>query len=292
VTRRGAIHSINVSGGGVPKHRIAVGEITRSGLVGDAHAKPEIHGGPHQALSLFALERIEALAREGHPIEPGSTGENVTTRGLDWEQVTPGTCLRLGERVVIRITGFAAPCRTIRASFHDGRFARLNQLLAPGGSRVYAEVLAEGTIRPGDAIEWVDASEAAPDAARQGGAMQIAYVNVYVTDLDRSVEFFERTLGLAKQFADARFGYASFDAGPIRLGVARIDPEDDATRGLVGRQTGVGFGVADLEARHKELVEKGVAFAMPPARQPWGGFMGLFADPDGNLFYLDQLQGR
>jgi catechol 2,3-dioxygenase-like lactoylglutathione lyase family enzyme len=121
--------------------------------------------------------------------------------------------------------------------------------------------------------------------------MQIAYVNVYVTDLDRSLEFFERTLGLPRQFADPRFGYASFDAGPIRLGIARVDPEDEATRGLVGRQTGVGFAVADLVARHQELAAKGVAFPMPPAKQPWGGFMGLFADPDGNLFYLDQVAG-
>jgi hypothetical protein len=29
---------------------------------------------------------------------------------------------------------------------------------------------------------------------------------------------------------------------------------------------------------------------MAPAKQPWGGFMGLFADPDGNLFYLDQVR--
>jgi predicted enzyme related to lactoylglutathione lyase len=29
---------------------------------------------------------------------------------------------------------------------------------------------------------------------------------------------------------------------------------------------------------------------MPPTDQPWGGFMATFADPDGNVFYLDQLR--
>jgi predicted enzyme related to lactoylglutathione lyase len=120
--------------------------------------------------------------------------------------------------------------------------------------------------------------------------MEIRYVNVYVTELERSVEFFERTLGLTKNFADAAHGYASFDAGPIRLGVAQIDASDGAQRSLVGRQTGVGFMVADVPARHEELVGRGVSFPMPPAKQPWGGFMGLFADPDGNQFYLDQVQ--
>ena len=33
----------------------------------------------------------------------------------------------------------------------------------------------------------------------------------------------------------------------------------------------------------------GVAFPKPPERQPWGGFMALFADPDGNTYYLDEV---
>ena len=29
---------------------------------------------------------------------------------------------------------------------------------------------------------------------------------------------------------------------------------------------------------------------MEPAKQPWGAVMALFEDPDGNVFYLDELQ--
>ncbi|HUG37798.1 MAG TPA: MOSC domain-containing protein [Candidatus Limnocylindrales bacterium] len=296
-----SIHQLHVSRGGVPKLPIEVGVVRRSGLDGDLHAKPAIHGGPDRALSLFALERIEALAREGHPIFPGSTGENITTTGLDWERVVPGLCLRLGTDVVIRITGFAAPCRSIAGSFSDGRLRRLDQLKAPGWSRVYAEVLTEGVIRPGDAIRveaspherssakprWVEE----PPGSPKGGAMQVSYVNVYVTDLDRSVAFFQKTLGLALQYAAESFGYASFDVGPIRMGLAKIDAEDEDSRALVGRRTGIGFAVPDLDARHRALAERGVAFPMPPAKQPWGGYMALFADPDGNVFYLDQATG-
>jgi len=28
---------------------------------------------------------------------------------------------------------------------------------------------------------------------------------------------------------------------------------------------------------------------MKPSKQPWGGFMAMFADPDGNTFYLDEI---
>ena len=48
--------------------------------------------------------------------------------------------------------------------------------------------------------------------------MHIAYANVFVSDLDRSVAFFRDVLGL--ELADGAHGYASFDAGPISLGLA------------------------------------------------------------------------
>ena len=119
--------------------------------------------------------------------------------------------------------------------------------------------------------------------------MKLLYVNVYVTNLERSVQFFEKTLGLELQFKDAGFGYASLDAGPIRMGLAQIDAEDEPSRALVGRQTGVGFAVPDLEATHSELASRGVEFTMTPAKQPWGAKMAMFADPDANVFYLDEL---
>ena len=119
--------------------------------------------------------------------------------------------------------------------------------------------------------------------------LKLAYVNLYVTDLARSVEFFEKTLGLGLQFSDTNFGYASLDAGAVRLGLAQIDPDDEQNQGLTGRQTGFGFAVKDLVAAHKDLEARGVAFPMKPSKQPWGGFMALFEDPDGNTFYLDEI---
>ena len=120
-------------------------------------------------------------------------------------------------------------------------------------------------------------------------ALEIAYVNVNVTDFARAVSFYGDVLGLTQQFADENFGYASFDAGPIRLGVARIDPKDESQAHLVGRHTGIGFAVDDLASQHQLLASRGVVFVTEPQKQPWGGFMALFTDPDGNVFYLDQV---
>lgn len=116
--------------------------------------------------------------------------------------------------------------------------------------------------------------------------MRIAYVNVFVADLDRAIAFYGDTLGLVVEFASPEHGYASFSAGAVRLGLA-LPGADQAS--LVGRHTGIGLEVADLEAEHARLAGLGVRFAMPPTRQPWGGYMAMFADPDGNQFYLDQV---
>lgn len=116
--------------------------------------------------------------------------------------------------------------------------------------------------------------------------MKLAYVNVFVADLSRALTFYRDTLGLSVQFTSSEHGYASVAAGDIRLGLAVTTQEH---QNLVGRHTGIGFEVSDLEREYVRLQGLGVTFTMPPTKQPWGGFMALVADPDGNVFYLDQV---
>ena len=112
--------------------------------------------------------------------------------------------------------------------------------------------------------------------------MQIGYVNVFVSDIHQTVEFFSSKVGLTVQTSDSDHGYASFSAGPISFGVAQTDDPN-----LVGRHTGVGFMTEDIDAEYQRLVAAGVNFEMPPTAQPWGGTLALFLDPDGNVYYLD-----
>jgi len=151
-----AIAQLNISDGGVPKLGIRTAEVTRLGLVGDRQRDTKHHGGPDRALCLYALERIHELQGEGHPIVPGSVGENVTMVGIDMDRLVPGTRLRLGETVLIEITSYTRPCRNIRESFSDGDWNRILQDRRPGWSRVYARVLDMGRISVGDRIAIVD----------------------------------------------------------------------------------------------------------------------------------------
>lgn len=116
--------------------------------------------------------------------------------------------------------------------------------------------------------------------------MEIAYVNVFVSALEPALEFYAGTLGLEVEHSAPEHGYASLSAGAVRLGLAVAGPHQ---ADLVGRHTGVGLAVGDLTAEHSRLAGLGVRFTMPPTRQPWGGFMALAADPDGNVFYVDEV---
>lgn len=149
------VFQINISDGGVPKCPVRAAEITALGVTGDTQKNREVHGGPERALCLFSLERIMALQEEGHPVFPGSTGENLTVSGLPWDEMVPGVRLLLGSEVRIEITSFTAPCPKIAESFVEGNFRRCSQDDHPGSSRVYARVLRPGPLRVGDAISLI-----------------------------------------------------------------------------------------------------------------------------------------
>lgn len=121
--------------------------------------------------------------------------------------------------------------------------------------------------------------------------LQVAYANVYVTNIERAVTFYQDVLGLTLRRRDDGFGYAQFDGGPISLGVPVVKPDADNFTELVGGHTGIAFGTEEIDLVFEELKQKEVRFPMEPADQPWGGRLALFADPDGNVFYLDQIRG-
>ena len=116
---------------------------------------------------------------------------------------------------------------------------------------------------------------------------RIGYVNVGVRDLERSLAFYRDVLAFQLISHQPSFHYAAFDVGGMRFAIAASETDGFTGRPPGDRHTGIGLVVEDVDAAHAELAAKGVAFPMPPARQPWGGYMGIFSDPDGNLFYLD-----
>jgi MOSC domain-containing protein YiiM len=92
---------------------------------------------------------IRTLQEQGHPIFPGSAGENVTITGFDWPALAAGARLRLGDDVVVELTRIASPCKQIIESFSDRDSKRLAE---PALGRWYARVLVEGVLRVGQLV--------------------------------------------------------------------------------------------------------------------------------------------
>ncbi|MCB9837824.1 MAG: MOSC domain-containing protein [Phycisphaeraceae bacterium] len=149
---QGVVEQLSISRGGVPKLPTPGVRIGAQGIEGDGHNDTKHHGGPDQAVCLFSMEIIERLKAEGHPVAPGTTGENITIRGLDWSLVTPGSRLVFDGGVALEVTKYTTPCSTIRASFTDSEFRRIHQDDHPGESRVYARVLTGGEARAGETV--------------------------------------------------------------------------------------------------------------------------------------------
>jgi MOSC domain-containing protein YiiM len=150
---RGRLHSIQISDGGVPKLPVESAVVRFDGVSGDRQADRRYHGGPDRAVSLFSREVIEHLRAEGHPIAPGTTGENLTIAGLPWERVLPHAFLGIGSRVLLEVSEHVKPCKTIAASFREGRFDRIAPRKHPTETRMYARVIREGEVRTGDLVE-------------------------------------------------------------------------------------------------------------------------------------------
>ena len=147
------VYQINISDGGVPKRQVLEARVTEQGVEGDRQRNLKVHGGPDRAVCLFSLELVERLQDEGHSIDAGSLGENLTLAGVEWHLIQPGIQLSVGPDVRLEVMSYTSPCSHNAQWFQDEGYQRISQKKNPGWSRVYARVLQGGVVRPGDAVK-------------------------------------------------------------------------------------------------------------------------------------------
>ncbi len=106
-------------------------------------------------MHLLHEELFDELRPKNFIVRPGDMGENVTTRGVDLLALPAGTRLHLGESAVVEVTGLRNPCIQIDR-FQKGLMAATLDKDADGNlirkAGVMSVVLAEGDVRPGDAV--------------------------------------------------------------------------------------------------------------------------------------------
>lgn len=151
----GKVVGLHTSKGGVPKLATGLLEVTSNGCTGDQQNDLKHHGGINKAVCLFQEEIMNELIKDGHPIFPGSTGENILLTGIPIGDISPGVSL-IFPNVELVITQDAPPCKTINQSFTGGKFNTISHKKRPNITRWYAKVTKEGSVRVGDSIELLN----------------------------------------------------------------------------------------------------------------------------------------
>lgn len=156
---RGTVRQVNTKSHtpgerGLPKKATDSAAVTKAGVEGDFNVfrHEELEDDPDSALLIVPMETIQELNSEGWPVKPGDLGENLTTEGLAYDDLTVGKVFDVGG-VRLQISRACDPCDNLFLLPYIGDSRGPDFLKAMLGRRGwYARVLREGGIRAGDEI--------------------------------------------------------------------------------------------------------------------------------------------
>lgn len=111
------------------------------GIVGDGHA-----GNWHRQISLLSYDKVKEFNEKGGNVKDGAFGENILVEGIDFKNLPVGTLFSIGD-AVLKMTQIGKECHSHCAIYH-----RVGDCIMPREG-VFAEVISEGTIYPGDVVK-------------------------------------------------------------------------------------------------------------------------------------------
>lgn len=129
--------------------------------------------------------------------------------------------------------------------------------------------------------------------------MRLGWTIIYVQDVARSVDFYERALGLTRRFITPDASYAELETGGTALAFAshaqarshlgaEFQPSDPA-RPPLGFE--VAFETSDVQAAYQLAVAAGATPIAAPNAKPHGQVVAYVRDPDGVLVELASPMG-
>lgn len=135
------------------------------GVEGDAHQgltvkhRSRLRVDPTQPnlrqVHLIHSELFDEVATQGFRVGPADLGENMTTKGIDLLGLPRGARLKVGDEVVLEVTGLRNPCAQID-NWQKGLLAAVLDRGPSGGlirkSGIMSVVLKGGRVRAGDCI--------------------------------------------------------------------------------------------------------------------------------------------
>ena len=139
---------------GIEKRAIEEGHfLVDFGIEGDAHA-----GHWHRQVSLLSYDKVRAFNERGANVIDGAFGENLVVEGIDFRSLPVGTRLYAGD-VQLEMTQIGKECHS-----HCAIYKRMGECIMPKEG-VFARVIREGIIRPGDVMRVEPPAEERPFTA-------------------------------------------------------------------------------------------------------------------------------
>jgi catechol 2,3-dioxygenase-like lactoylglutathione lyase family enzyme len=112
---------------------------------------------------------------------------------------------------------------------------------------------------------------------------RIEQVFLFVSDLNKSVSFYNELLGLP--IVASENDWVTFEIDDQTLTLQKCAGEFTAHLNSP-RNVQFALEVDDLDSFYVNLEGKGVPFFMEPTDQSWGGRLAQLLDPDGNILQL------
>jgi len=139
---------------GLPKPSVPSVRVLENGIEGDfnRYRHERLRDDPTSAVLVIPEETLEQLRSEGWPVRPGDLGENLTTRGVPYEALVPGTILQAGE-AELEVTRPCDPCQYLHGLPYVGARKGAEFVRTMMHRRGwYCRVRRPGTVRAGDAL--------------------------------------------------------------------------------------------------------------------------------------------
>lgn len=124
--------------------------------------------------------------------------------------------------------------------------------------------------------------------------MKLGYAILYVSDVPRSVAFYEDAFGLERKFVHEAGMYAEMDTGGTTLsfaanGLAKSNLPCGFRENRLSEAPG-GFEIAlvtdDVSGAYERALAAGATAVSPPAAKPWGQVCAFVRDKDGIVVEL------
>jgi lactoylglutathione lyase len=124
--------------------------------------------------------------------------------------------------------------------------------------------------------------------------MKFRYTIIYVSDVPKSIAFFENAFGFSKKFVDDSGDYGELDTGETTLSFAAHSlGESNLPQGYVAIDSSdkpLGMEIAlitdEIESAHQKAIAAGAIEIAAPKAKPWGQIVSYVRCPDGTLVEL------